>query len=318
MRLRGVGTVTGALMAIAFFACVGSDPDASGGTNGIDAGGDTGSSNPGDATSTTDAPLDASDGGSDAARCDKTKPFGDPRPTTGPFNTTDKSELAFTMTSDELIAIVQQEGDLRYTKRASRNDPFEALTPDNLLLVNTGEYEASPSLSPDGKNLYFVRGGALYVAHRADVIDSFGTPELVNVDGANESNVETPRINHAGTRLHWASNDNDETYIADRAGGGYATFVSKRPLAAYLYTPTFSGDELTIYFGANADGGLVMRYATRPTTSAPFGPQIDMPANLLVGYDPLHVTDDDCIMYVRTTKGSDTGKFDIWEARRPK
>jgi hypothetical protein len=44
---------------------------------------------------------------------------------------------------------------------------------------------------------------------------------------------------------------------------------------------------------------------------------MDMPANLRTGFDALHVTDDECIMYVRTTKGSDAGKFDIWEARRP-
>ena len=221
------------------------------------------------------------------------------------------------MTEDELIAIIEQDGELLYTSRKSRDVAFDPPTKDFLLMIDTAAFESSPGLSPDAKNLYFGRDGTLMVAHRENLADSFDTPVPVNVDDAGPpGNIESLSINHVGSRLHWTSFDDDPTYIADRSGN-FSTFVQKRPLAGPLASIAFSGDELTLYFTVPEDGGVVMKYATRTTTSTALGAQLDMPANLR-SFDALHVTYDDCIIYVRTTTGSDAGKYDIWQAQRPK
>lgn len=317
MRLYGLGATAFGLMAAAFIACTGDDPEAAAPPpSGTDAG-DTGSSgNPADGSSGGTDGGGMTDAAIDGPRCDKAKAFGDPKVITGVLNTADKNELGFTMTDDELIAIIAQDGELLYTTRKSRDVAFDPPTKDFLLQVDTVGQESSPSLSPDAKTLYFTRDGNLMVAHRDNIVDSFGTPELVLADDAGVENVESTKINRTGARLHWTSSEDAPTLIADRTGSGYASFIQARPLAGPLASIAFSGDELTLYFTVPEDGGYVMKSATRTTPSTALGTQQDMPANLR-SFDALHVTSDDCIIYVRSTKGSDAGKYDIWEARRP-
>lgn len=317
MRLYGIGATAVGLMAAAFIACVGDDPTGAGNNpNPANDGGNPSSSGgPSDGSPVVDG-GGTTDAGFDGPRCDKSKAFADPKAVPGPINTADKNERGFTMTEDELIAIIEQDGELLYTSRKSRDVAFDPPTKDFLLMIDTGAFESNPGLSPDAKNLYFARDGNLMVAHRENLVDSFAAPVPVIVDDAGPpANIESLSINHVGSRLHWTSFDDDPTYIADRSGN-FATFVQKRPLAGPLASIAFSGDELTLYFTVPEDGGVVMKYATRTTTSTALGAQLDMPANLR-SFDALHVTYDDCIIYLRTTKDSDAGKFDIWEARRP-
>lgn len=321
-RLPLVSTTLAAAAAI-LFSCVGDDPTSAGGS---DAGnGNDGTTNP----EAGDAGLDGmksnvDDGGdAQARRCDPAKPFGDPQPLAWPINDGTKDENNFSMTSDELVAVVERAQDILYTSRASKADPFPAPSFDKVVSVSTGQYEGSPSLSGDGKNLYFVRllaGGAttILVAHRESLVDSFDAPVTVTVDGVSADNADRVVVNRLANRMVFRIQDFDDTYIADRTAGSFMTFISKRSLGGPLEHPTFSGDDLTMYFVANdLSGASVMRYVTRSNAGGVFGAQIDMPANLKTGFEPLHVTDDHCIMYVRTAKGSDAGRYDIWEARRP-
>lgn len=330
MTLHRVGFGAFALVAVAFVACVGEDPDSNPSGTTPDAGNASSSSGSASDAPVTDGTDPGTDAGVDARRCDPTKPFGDPQPPSDPLNGSTSDEVSLSMTDDELIAVIERDGDILYTSRPSRDVAFPAPTGDNLSAVSTGQYEGSPSLTGDGKTLYFVRvptstgNPTLYVAHREDLKESFDPPVEVKIDGVggatNAGIVGVVKVNRAGSRLHWTCEDCDRTFIADRSGGAYDTFISQRNMASYLVSPAFSGDELTIYFNANTgDGGeLVMRYATRTTQGAAFGVNIDMPPNLLTGYLPVHVTPDECVFYMRTTKGSDAGKYDIWEARRPK
>jgi hypothetical protein len=325
MRLHRVGTGAVALGLAAFVACVGDEPNTDPTSPTNDGGSSSSSGSVGDAPS-SDGTNPGTDGGADVARCDPKKAYGDPQPMPGAINTADGGELNISLTDDELIAVIERDQDIYYASRTSKDLPFPAPTFDNVVQISVpGQYEGSPSISGDGKNLYFVRvptstgNPTLFVAHRNAIADSFETPVAVKVDGSEQTGVEVVRINRSGSRLQWTCPDCGESYIADRSGGTFDTFVTKRPFASYLVAPAFSGDELTVYFtDFDADAGaVVMRYATRATTGAAFGVNLDMPANLRLGYEPLHVTPDECIFYVRTTKASDAGKFDIWEARRP-
>ncbi len=99
-----------------------------------------------------------------ATRGARTDAFGFAAPVTE-LNST-ASDNRVTLTQDELVAILATDRpgaaggwDLYQFVRADRDDPFSA--PTALDVLNTGNMEADPALSPDGQELFFVstRGG---------------------------------------------------------------------------------------------------------------------------------------------------------------
>lgn len=297
-----------AAAAAAASACTGDNPAFVTATDGGAAEG----SAPSDAATEDATKEDAgADAAVDAARCDPGKPFEAPTPLA--WLATDAGEQAITMSSDELVAVVEIDRNLLYTSRASRNDPFPKPNFDKVVALNTADYEGQPSLSADGKTLYFTRIGADYdlrVATRPSVTESFGNEKAVMIDGA-PGKGEFPRINRVGNRLTFVEPDlHEQTFIADRAGDN-VTFVTKRSLAGALEFPVLSGDDRTLYF-TETSPARALRYATRPQPGDPLGARKDMPVAVRA-FDAVHVTDDDCILYL---VGPGPTGTDVFESRR--
>lgn len=317
MRLFRFGVGVGVVAGAVFFACVGDEPDAGARDTGTGDGGGGGTDS---TTGSGDSAVDSGGGGSDAggdavvARCDPKKAFGDPQPISWSINDGGVNENGFSMTSDELIAVVQRDYDLYLTSRMTTAEPFPAPTVAKIVTVTTGASEVSPVLSGDGKNLYFVRDGVIMLAQRKDLAESFDAPIEVKIDDAGSQGTAALAVNRLASQIVFVLED-DLTYVADRSGGNPATFIAKRTFGDLLEYPLLSADEKTFYLVAAGDAGSrVMRYVTRANPQDNFGIQVDMPANLR-DYEPLHVTDDHCIMYVRAR--TDAGTYDIWEARKP-
>jgi outer membrane protein OmpA-like peptidoglycan-associated protein/tetratricopeptide (TPR) repeat protein len=140
--------------------------------------------------------------------------------------------------------------DLFYTKRLGRN----WTNPQNLLgLVNTSNWETQPSLSADGKTLYFIRGvrdrngllnSDIYVAH----IDSDGKwgaaerlPDIINTPQQEESVL----IHPDGATLYFASKGHGGM-------GGTDLFVSRKDTRGNWSKPENLGYPINTRFDENS------------------------------------------------------------------
>jgi len=162
--------------------------------------------------------------------------------------------------------LVGEESDLRLYERDTVGDGFGNVggIVDSL---NTPDVEASPSLSPDGNDLYFTRGDRdfladVWVAHRGSSADPFGPAQMV-------VGLSDPDISESGVAV-WDAGGRHEIFYARRVDGGQADIAravcSSRtvcePSGSYPgidsdadeVTPTISGDGLDLYFVRYGEG----------------------------------------------------------------
>lgn len=77
-----------------------------------------------------------------------------------------------------------------------------------------------------------------------------------------------------------------------------------------------SSDELTLYY-SDVQANDILR-ATRISKEVPFQAGIPLANVNSTAQDmPVAVSDDDCVLYVRTSRPGGSGVTDIWAARRP-
>lgn len=146
---------------------------------------------------------------------------------------------------------------------------------DNFNQINTSYWESQPSISPDGKALYFCSdrpggfGGTDLWVSRKDESGKWGKPVNLGGDVNTKGDERTPYIAFDGRTLFYASDgypDGDKT----KSAGGLDIYVtrfqgSRWSKALNLGYPvnssaddawisqTLSGD--TLYFGSNRSGG---------------------------------------------------------------
>lgn len=315
--------------AAAFGACVGDEANVT--TSNADGGVDSGAANVDSSvadsatdTATTDTGVDAPEG----PRCDPGKPFGAPTLLPGAINTPDH-EAGFTMSSDELVAVVSRlanagKSELRYVTRASKAVPFGAADFDKVGNVNKSEdYENAPALGADGLTLYFHRS---VVATTSELIvfstrgtrnDPFATDQVIFVDAVALPHGVSPKISRDGLDLYWTDIDGENLFVATRTTGAGA-FGPKQIIGAGIGSPVLTKDELTLYYSDINSGG-VMKYKTRSAKNAPFGAAQDLPASVTDSAYPVHVSDDGCILYIASNRvaAGAPGGFDIYEVKRP-
>ena len=166
--------------------------------------------------------------------------------------------------------------DLYVATRDTLEQPFGNVR--NLGLLNTREHDACPSISADGRELYFCRDRNLYVARRTapgDLFEEVRALEEVNTEADNAF----PNISADGLELYFAASaaglDGFDLYVATRSSVA-EEFRNVRRLTeidtpVYEGAPSISTDGLTLFFdsarspltGGNADVWMATRQRRR-------------------------------------------------------
>ncbi len=211
-------------------------------------------------------------------------------------------------------------------------------TPQNLMVLNTDGNENLPTLSPDGKTIFFSSsrpGGFgftdIYMATRTNPNDDFGWTAPVNLGAV----INTPDNEIGAGYFEDPANGTAILYFSsDRTGGlggedfwqstrnANGTFNAPTNVAA-LNSTSFDRnsavrhDGLEIYFASERDGGLGGRdiwVSTRASVSAAWNPPVNLAAVNSSGSDQTpSLSPDGSILYF--SSGRD-GSPDIYTATR--
>jgi len=196
---------------------------------------------------------------------------------------TDRNDFSPSLTGDGLTMFFARNTadagwNLFYAVRPDRDSPFQPPLP--LAELNSGGYESSPSVTPDGLTLYYVRYVAgksydIFVATRPEASSPFGPPQAV--DQVNSSYYDNaPSINADSTRLY---------------------FFSNRPAA---------------------NSGYNIWYAERPSEGEPFGVPVELSlVNTDQGEFKAWESADGKRLYFSTFGYSETGAVNIFMLKRP-
>ncbi len=212
-------------------------------------------------------------------------------------------------------------------------------TPQNLgATVNSSNNENLPTLSPDGKTLFFscscpdTFGGAdIYMTTRTDVNNDFGWTAPVNLGSViNTSDGEVgagyfENPTNGTATLYFTSNragglGDEDIYQSTRNANG--TFNAPTNVAA-LNSPSFDRssavrhDGLEIFFASERDGGLGGRdiwVSTRASVSAAWNPPVNVASVNSSGSDQSpSLSPDGSILYLSSSRD---GSIDIYTATR--
>jgi WD40-like Beta Propeller Repeat len=284
------------------------------------------------AQSTPDAidhPVDLDASGAQA-RCDPSKPFGMPRLVDNVNSSLD--EYSFSFTPNEQTAFVGRTAvqgpstiAILATRRASTTVAFDVPNAGTTSAINGGDGDV-PDGSPsfDGLILYFARlkpsDVEIFAATRSDGSASFDAGTHVTVDGADLIDALSPTITPDGQTLYWRGflgNDYGKVFSATR-NNGPTTFVNKRAVSTIStgFVPVLSADELTMFYtDGNATDVLA---STRTSKGDMFGTGVPVAnVNSTANDIPVALTNDGCVLYIRSQRSGGLGGYDIWEAHRP-
>ena len=212
-------------------------------------------------------------------------------------------------------------------------------TPQNLgAVVNSASNENLPSLSPDGKTLFFscscpdaFGGPDVYMATRTDVNNDFGWTAPVNLGAV----INTPDIEWGPGYFEDPTTGTGILYFSSNRAGGLGdsdifqstrnangTFNAPTNVAA-LNSPSLDRglnvrrDGLEIFLASERDGGLGgsdIWVATRASVSAPWNPPVNLAAVNSSGSDQSpSLSADGSILYFSSSRD---GSLDIYTAVR--
>lgn len=221
--------------------------------------------------------------------------------------------------------------DIWTATRSDASAPFESAVPVTALNTDVGEH--SPSLTADGKTVYFASdrdGGKgdydLYVASRPSAAAAFGTPSPLGVN--TEKRDIFPILVANGSAIYFISTVTGAfgVFRADLPAGA-ATRLGTPPnfsLPAQTASVAVSDDELTMVFSTdqtdpNRVGGTDMWIAGRRSTrdawtgARPLR-EVNSPKEDYAHY----LTADGCTLYFSSDRDSDAGRPDIYFATRPR
>jgi hypothetical protein len=264
--------------------------------------------------------------GPDAAppRCSPTAPFG--TPTLVPNLNTPFDEVALALADDERTLFMSRvnTGDpaaIMTAERASTDVAFGAPGTTGMAAVNgvTGS-EYAPTLTASGLELYFHRQDTAGIGPRVSVRGEPGGPPPTDVAVTREGEPLldglSPVISADGQTLYWLDFSNFTLRGAPRTGGPEAFGGDDRESTFAMNAAVLSADELTLYYQLSSTEDDI-RVTTRTATTGVFGPGVAVDnVNSPDDDAPVYLTEDGCVLYLRSDRAGGLGGFDIWEARR--
>ncbi len=275
---------------------------------------------PVDAPPPNDAPVAV-------ARCDPQKPFGVPVPV-ATVNSPQRDQGAILVDELTMMFGSDRAGTGLYTAtRTSSTSPFG--TPVALTALNASGSVSGPSITADGKTLYYIRAGDIFVTTRASKAAAFAPGTAVGQINSGVDDLD-PYITPDGSALYFDSARGDtqlHLYVSVRRGDG--SFDAPQALTG-LNTgsvdghPVLTPDGLKIYWSSTrpdggAQGSTDIWTATRSSTAATFGtPTRVAELSSSAGESVSWVSDDDCAVLLQTNRTGTIGAQDIFEAVRPK
>jgi hypothetical protein len=236
--------------------------------------------------------------------------------------------------------------DIWVSQRATLTDPWGP--PQNLgPVINTADNDAGPSLSRDGRTLYFISnrpgglgGNDIYVAQRRDKHDDLSWEAPVHlgnpVNSAANDGAPNPFVdrNTGTTILYFTSNrpgglgggDIYTSVLGADGTFGPATLVAELSSAFADQGTAVRRDGLEIIFASDRPGtlgGLDLWVSTRLRTSDPWSPPVHLGPTLNgTGNDAgAELSFDGTTLYFQSAErpGNVGGPFfDIWVATRDK
>lgn len=159
--------------------------------------------------------------------------------------------------------------------------------------INTDSHDTQPSVSPDGRHLYFrryvtlpgVQPGAIYYSTRLSAADSWSAPAAIPDTGYQY----TPEISRDGLELYTTTFDGLRRWTRTSTTAAWVTFTD----LWQVFSPALTGDGLTLYY-ITSPGGVAMR--KRSALLDAWGPEqlVAIPGDL--EYRSVSVSPDDLYM----------------------
>jgi hypothetical protein len=203
-----------------------------------------------------------------------------------------------------------------------------------LTALNASGPVSGPSVTADGRTLYYIRAaataplGEIFVTTRASKAAPFPPGTAVAQLNSAQEDLD-PHVTPDGSALYFDSARGGTAlhmYVAVRRADG--SFDAPQPLAT-LNTgaidghPVLTADGLTIYWSSTrADGGAQgvtdIWTATRGSTAGVFGTPTRVPQLSSTSAESVSwVAPDHCAVYLQSDRAGTTGSQDIFEAVRP-
>jgi hypothetical protein len=315
--------MAGIALALAWLACVGSDPT----TN--DGGGNDAA--PDGTSSGDDAGVDAETG--PPPRCDVTKDFGTAIPV-DEIATPDDEDGA-RLTGDELTIFFTRVGGVtKQIYRAQRNTPDGPWGPSAVVVPHLGSSQSNPrdpSPSPDGSFLFWVSDavgiGGIDIYRSALGDGGVYGPGTVLPPPVSTGLTEHQVFLRADARmLYFASvrlEPDQAIYRSAIAGESYGdpVLVSPKPVDVPHSFPAAPADGRALYFAKPGSNGRSRIHVMRGAAEDTLGPpkevvELNSPGG---GEWPSWVSGDDCVIYFSIDRLNDAGNSgtDVWMAKRP-
>jgi len=280
------------------------------------------------------------DGGADAGdamppppppRCDLSKPFGAPVLVSGTTLNTATYDGNAQLTENELtifftsIRAGSQGADIYFATRTSTDDAFGA--PQLVEGINTAGGEIAPSVSGDGRTIYFIRDAELYVADRTSATGPFTNVAPVAVANTLRP-VSDPYLTASG--VYFATADSMANVDIARSLRRPTGDLGQPALVGEVNLPTkgearpvLSRDEKTIYWTSDrSDGGAVGSFdiweAHRTSATGTFASPTNLRGLNSDKIDnPSWISADGCILYMDSDRANGVGERDLYVATRP-
>lgn len=252
------------------------------------------------------------------ARCSPTGAFGAPDELAALNGPTE--DLGGRLSTDELVILfsrtnADQTWDIWTASRAADTAAFGA--PEVVGSVNTIYSELWPTVTPDGKTLYFMSDRVspatygIFVSTRVSTGDPWDPPivsaDLMDGDGhPYAANASSLYFAAGATRMGAGL---DDIFRATRDATGKLTMIDTVlggvDTTASEAVPVVTADELHIYFARHNGTDFDVFEASRSSLADGFGAATAVPGISTTGYDelPSWVSPDGCHLYYSSAAG---------------
>jgi hypothetical protein len=203
-------------------------------------------------------------------------------------------------------------------------------TPVPLPLNIVGTYDDDPSITEDGKELFFnsgaprtgyIAGGDIFVSNRSTTAQAFTTSAVVAVSTGFDDT--RPMISADGLALYFGTERGGarELYVATRATRQAqwdpAMPVGVGGMASAEATAIVVNGGRALYFDSNVSGNGDLYVATRATTSDPWGtPELIAEVSDPIAIDGEQWVSEDGLLLMFGSNRAGSQGYAIWQATR--